>query len=428
MIERYAVSEISEIWSDHGRLRALLDVELALMRAQEEMGLVPANTHQYFKGVQINPKRVQEIELTTKHDVIAFCTSITEQVPKEFGKYFHFGVTSSDILDTALSLQMRRSLEFASKSLEQVLSALDQVINNTSDLLALGRSHGMAAEPMIFGQKFLSSLAEFKRRKHDLAEIFNHEITGQFSGAVGNYTVVSPELELLALKKLGLPVESVSTQVIPRDRILKIIQWGAMVATAIERLSIEIRHLHRSDVGEVQEGFSKGQKGSSTMPHKKNPVSSENLSGIARILRSHVEVAHQNCLLWHERDISHSSAERLMLPDHFGLLVYSLRRLAATLENLEIDRNRVEDKVNQNFKTWSSAILHALISQNSADRETLYSLVQSASFEAKTLEEFLSLTQSKASGAGLKANLDQINLEQLRLKYRAHFDTVRRRV
>jgi adenylosuccinate lyase len=428
MIARYEVPTIAAIWSESKRFEKMLQVEMALLKSQEELGLVPAGTHKAFSKVKINPDRIREIELTTKHDVIAFCTSITEQVPPEAGRYFHFGVTSSDILDSALSLQVRDSMKWVISNLESLIQALSEQATATQDLLSMGRSHGMNAEPMIFGQKFLSFMAEFQRRLVDYREAAQTEITGQISGAVGNYTVVSPELESQTLKKLELPVEPVSTQVIPRDHLLKIVSLGAMIATAIERLAIEIRHLHHSDIGELHEGFSVGQKGSSTMPHKKNPISGENLSGLARVIRSHVEIAHQNCLLWHERDISHSSAERLYLPDHFGLLVYSLVRMAATVQALQINREKISSKVESQFQSLSSLVLHELIQQNSAPREVLYSIVQSSAFESKSLKEFTNSIASKCQAQGFTANLSALNFDQILKRYQAHYESIRKRV
>jgi adenylosuccinate lyase len=428
MIARYEVKEISEIWSERSRLQHLLEVELALMQAQEDLGMIPKGTHLAFQKVKISPERVLEIEKTTKHDVIAFCSSITEQVPPEQAKYFHYGVTSSDILDTALSLQLRKSMQFIIQGLQDLILALHQKTEETSDLLGLGRSHGMAAEPMIFGQKFLSAQAEFQRRLEDYRLLVQTEVTGQISGAVGNYTVVTPALENQTLKRLGLVVEPVSTQVIPRDRIAKIISQGALIATAIERLAVEIRHLHHSDIAEVHEGFAAGQKGSSTMPHKKNPISGENLSGLARVIRSHVEIALENCVLWHERDISHSSAERLYLPDHFGILSYSISRLTQTIQNLQIHRENVETKVDRHFQTLSSLILHELIRQNSVTREVLYTLVQQASFQSQNLTEFLNQVSGLAQRQGLHADLSKLNLQEIRSHYQRWFEEVRKRV
>jgi adenylosuccinate lyase len=342
MISRYEVTSISNIWSEKSRFEKLLEVEIALIEALEEIGQIPPDTALAFKNVKVDPERIREIESKTRHDVIAFCTSITEQVNPQFARHFHFGVTSSDILDTALSLQMRDSINIVLSKLSELIQALDVQIQNTKDLIGLGRSHGMAAEPMVFAQKFLSVKTEFKRRIKEYQTLIQTELTGQISGAVGNYSIISPEVESKTLQKLKLPIEMVSTQVIPRDHIAKIISIGALTASALERLAVELRHLHHSDISEIHEGFKKGQKGSSTMPHKKNPISSENITGLSRVIRSHLEIALQNIVLWHERDISHSSSERLYLPDHFGLLAYSIQRMTETIQELEIHRTHIE--------------------------------------------------------------------------------------
>ncbi len=425
MISRYEVPAVSSIWEEKEKWNRFLQVEIALLKALEEKTMIPPGTARAFEGVQINPARIAEIEAVTRHDVVAFCSSITEQVPSEHARFFHYGVTSSDIIDTALSMQLRDSGALVVIALKKIVSVLSKKVDSTRTILSLGRSHGMAAEPMIFAQKFLSSLTEFSRRLEDYESALKTEITGQMSGAVGNYTLLTPEVERLALEHLNLRPEEVSSQVIPRDRIAKIVSIGALIGAAIERLSIEIRHLHRSEVGEVSEGFGKGQTGSSTMPHKKNPVAAENLCGIARILRSHGPIAIENSLLWHERDISHSSAERLFLPDHFGLLVYSLNRLASTLENLEIHTDVIEGRVKSSHRVFSSLILHRLISQNDCSREILYELVQKASFNSSSLEEMVEIIQSETKKLGLASELPEVTFGQLKKHYQHQFDQVR---
>jgi adenylosuccinate lyase len=427
MIPRYSVSEIANLWNEETRFKKMLSVELALLQTLEEKGIVATGTSAAFKDVKINPARIQEIEELTRHDVIAFCSSITEQVKPELARYFHFGVTSSDILDTALSLQLKESVQLIIQDLKLLMSALDSQIEKTKNLLCLGRSHGMAAEPMVFAQKFLSFKVELNRRLRDYEHILNHELTGQISGAVGNYSVLTPEIEALTLKKLGLPVESVSTQVIPRDHLGLIISIGALTASAMERIAVELRLLHHSDISEIHEGFKVGQKGSSTMPHKKNPISGENITGLARVIRSHLDIALENIVLWHERDISHSSTERLYLPDHFGLLSYSLKRLTRTIHDLAIHREHIEAKVKEKFTTLSSLILHELITQNSTTREVLYAIVQEASFQAKTYEELISILKSKLQEKGLKSDFSRLSWDAIRENYFKSFEAVLKR-
>ena len=417
MISRYEVPEVSAIWSDESKYQTFLEVEIAVLQAWEELAdFVPKGTAQKIKDlVNVNCNRVDEIERVTRHDVIAFCSMVTEQVPAEVGRWFHFGVTSSDIIDTAMSLQLRRSIELVIPSLEGVLKSLANRANEYRDLAALGRSHGMAAEPTSFGQKLLGHYAEFARRLKELKTFMHEGLTAQASGAVGNYAILSPKVENRVAEILNLKVEAVSTQVIPRDRVATLVHIGAQIANAIERLCVEIRHLHRSEVGELHEGFAKGQKGSSTMPHKKNPVSGENLTGIARLIRSHVSIADENTILWHERDISHSSAERQMLPDHFGLLVYALRRLDSTVRDLVIHEDVVKNRV-ANFDGFlSSYYLHHLLRHSSSTREELYAQVQAAAFAAKKPGEFKTILEKEAgiSLPDLPADLGRAHVQDV---------------
>lgn len=397
MISRYEVPEISQLWTDQTKYETFLEVELAVLQAWEELGdFVPEGTSAKIRELaQVDCQRVEEIEKVTRHDVIAFCTMISEQVPPEVGRWFHFGVTSSDIIDTATSLQIKRSLTYVEQSLNTVLTSLAARAEELKDLAALGRSHGMAAEPMSFGQKLLGHYCEFARRSIELKRFMQEELTAQTSGAVGNYAILNTQIEKRVAEILELKVEPVSTQVIPRDRIAGLIHQGAQMANAIERLCVEIRHLHRSEVGEVHEGFAKGQKGSSTMPHKKNPVSTENLTGMARVLRSHVSIADENTILWHERDISHSSAERMMLPDHLGLLTYSLRRLSGTVRDLVVHEDIISNRVSNVDGFLSSYYLHYLLKNSQTTREDLYAQVQSAAFAAKEPGQFKVLLEKE---------------------------------
>lgn len=433
MIPRYEAREMTPIWSDENKYRTFLRIELELLRALEEKKIIPAGIAGTIESkAVINPARIDEIELTTRHDVIAFCTSITEQFPPDIGKYFHYGVTSSDVIDSALTLQLKSSLDIVMKSYDQFLEALKARAVETKMLMTLGRSHGMYAEPMSFGQKLLGHYAEFKRRKIELEEFYKTDLTIQLSGAVGNYTILTPDIEEKVAARLGVKVEDVSTQIIPRDRLAKLISITSLIANAIERLAVEIRHLHHSDVREVAEGFRKGQKGSSTMPHKKNPISSENLTGLSRYLRSHLTLALENCILWHERDISHSSAERLYLPDHFGILVYALDRFTATLNMLEIDGEVIEGKVLAHTHYLSSFYLHFLISNcQSLTREDLYAIIQAASFdkEAKTEPgKFRDFIQRELKNRNIDIKLPAVTAEGLKDIYLKSVDHIFKRV
>ncbi len=394
MIERYDSPEISDIWSPFNKFKTYLDVEVALLNALEGKRIPKGIVSTIVEKARVNPERIEEIEKITRHDVIAFCTSITENLPDEISKYFHFGCTSSDIIDTATNLQIKKSVGLIIKQLNKLQENLLNKAQETKYIIAMGRSHGMHAEPMSFGQKFLSLYAEIKRRHQELLHFYENELTGQLSGAVGNYTVLTPEIEKEAIESLGLKVEPVSTQIIPRDYITKLVSINAQIASCLERLAVEIRLLHHSDINEIYEGFSKGQKGSSTMPHKKNPISAENITGISRVIKSHLSIALENQVLWHERDISHSSAERLFLPDNLGLLFYALKRMSSTVDNLVINKDKIQQKVFGQYKYISSFVMHKLIEENDNSREEIYAITQKASFESKTKEEFFEIIRN----------------------------------
>ena len=424
MIPRYENKEISKIWSDENKFACFLKIEIELLKVLEEKKVIPQNIASHIvKNAKIKLSRILEIEQQTHHDVIAFCTSITEQCSPELGKYFHYGVTSSDIIDTALSLQLKSSLDYVLKYLDTFIETLKSRAIETKNVMTFGRSHGIYAEPMSFGQKLLGHYAEFKRRHNDLKTFYDNEFTMQLSGAVGNYTLLTPEIEEAVANKLSLKVEPVSTQIIPRDRIAKLISLTSLLANAIERLAVEIRHLHHSDVNEVKEGFKKGQKGSSTMPHKKNPIATENLTGLSRFLRSHLNLALENSILWHERDISHSSAERLYLPDHFGILCYALERFNTTMLNLEIDQETIENKVTGKAHYLSSYYMHFLI-QHCPDltREKIYSVVQQVSFHLNQDNSFKVFHENLERELGVSVPL--ISAKDLKSIYLKHVDQV----
>jgi adenylosuccinate lyase len=424
MISRYAVQDISKIWTDHYKFECFLKVELAVIESLEN-GVIPPGTAKKIKNnVKINPQRIQEIEKATKHDVIAFCSSITEQIPAEIGKYFHFGVTSSDIIDTALSLQIKSSLECLIPRLEKLCSGLKARAQEFKDVVCMGRSHGMNAEPTSFGLKFLSAYSEFDRRLVQLRSFYSEELTGQISGAVGNYTLVNTQIEKEVMTKLGLSVETVSTQVIPRDRIAHLVSIGALIAGAIERLATEMRLLHHSDVAEINEGFAPGQKGSSIMPHKKNPVSAENLTGIARMLRGHLTPVQENTILWHERDISHSSVERMILPDHLGLLAYALDRLNSTIENLVVHREKIEQKVLKEFSYLSSYFLHRLIQTTDRNRDELYPIIQQAAFQSNSKAQFTSSIEKQCHAMNISIDIPEFDLTKIRELYLSQVEQI----
>lgn len=401
MVPRYEMKEISTLWSDDQKFKTYLEAELAILKAQEQTKIPKGTARKIEEKAKINPARIEEIEKVVHHDIIAFCSSITEQLDSSVGKYFHFGVTSSDIIDTSINLTIKRSLKPILGKLREVLETLKEMAHRHKEVMTIGRSHGMYAEPLSLGGKWLGFYAEFERRYQELHQYYETECTCQFSGAVGNYTIVTPEEEEKAASLLEMPVEKISTQVIPRDRIAKLVSINALLASGIERLATEIRHLHRSEVSELHEGFSKGQKGSSIMPHKKNPIAGENLTGIARVIRSHMDIALENIVLWHERDISHSSAERLFLPDHLGLVLYSLNRLNQTLQHLEVNTEKMEERVLENFNYLSSYFLHQILQKEEVTRELAYEVIQKSVFEAKNRDDFFNNLKKELEEKGI---------------------------
>jgi len=425
MISRYEIKEVSNIWDIKSKYNYFLKVELALISALEKNKIAPAGSMIECEKAVINIERINELELTTKHDVIAFCSSITEQIPNNVAKFFHYGVTSSDIIDTALSLQLKDSLDIILKDVSILLENLKELALKHKNNICMGRSHGIYAEPMSLGQKFLSYYNELKRSYIRLQNNYNEELCCQFSGAVGNYTILNTTIEKDAASQLGLPVENVSTQIISKDHLSTIIHTTSQIAICLERLAIELRHHQRSEVGTIFEGFSKGQKGSSTMPHKKNPISSENITGLCRLLKSHSRVAEDNNLLWHERDISHSSNERLYLPDHFGILSYILRRMDNVITNLYIDTDKMEQNVFDNDFYLSSYLLHQLILKTNLSREDIYIHIQEIAF--KSNEQKLSikdLFNQKMKSLNINYTLTDINIDELRKIYLSETDQI----
>lgn len=423
MIPRYEQPEISEIWSDQYKFQTFLKVEKTLLEVIDGV-LIPAGVSQKYSDIKVDENRIREIEKDVKHDVIAFCTSITEQVPNEIGKFFHYGVTSSDIIDTSLTLQLKDSLKFIIEDVTKLRKELLALTNRTKEIICMGRSHGMFAEPMSFGAKWLSFYAEVSRREEELQEFINKNLTMQMSGAVGNHTILTPEIEEQVAVKLGLLVEPISTQVISRDHLAKLSSILSLLGTSMEQIVTEIRLLHHSDVAEVSEGFGKWQKGSSTMPHKKNPIMSENITGIARLLRSYLTAASENVLLWHERDISHSSAERIYLPDSLGLALYALRRLRDGLSNLEIHKDNIESKVTKNPTYLSSLFLHIILKETSLSRDEAYPIVQEASFETSNDNEFIAILKRKLNDQGVKSPIFPMDMKLIREIYTGNFEKV----
>jgi len=376
MIVRYSRKELVTIWEDQNKYTLWLKIELAAAEAMEKLNIIPKGVTKKVRAkAKINVKRILEIEKNVKHDVIAFLTSITEKVGKE-AKYLHKGMTSSDVLDTCFNLQLKESGEILLKDLDLLLKTIKKQAIKHKYTLCIGRSHGIHAEPITFGLKMLSFYQEFLRNKKRLKDSIKEISTCAISGAVGTFANIDPKVERYVARKLKLNIEPISTQIIPRDRHAQFFSTLAIIASSIERFAVEIRHLQRTEVLEVEEFFGKKQKGSSAMPHKKNPILSENLTGLARLIRSAVIPALENVALWHERDISHSSVERNIGPDTTIALNFSLNRLNNIIKNLNIYPKKMIKNLNlTNGLFFSQRVLLELINSGFT-REQAYLIVQ----------------------------------------------------
>ncbi len=382
MIERYSRKEIKNIWEDYNRYSIWLEIELAAAEAMEKLNIIPKGVVKKVRSkAKINPKRILQIENKVKHDIIAFLTSITERAGKE-ARYLHKGMTSSDVLDTCFNLQLKQSGEILLKDINQLLQSIKKQALKHKFTLCIGRSHGIHAEPITFGLKMLTFYQEFLRNKKRLENSIKEISTCAISGAVGTFANIDPRVESYVAKKLKLSVEPISTQIIPRDRHAQFFSTLGIIASSIERFAIEIRHLQRTEVLEVEEFFGKKQKGSSAMPHKKNPILSENLTGLARLIRSCVMPALENIALWHERDISHSAVERNIGPDATIALDFALNRLSNVVKNLNIypkNMKRNLDITNGIF--FSQRVLLELTTAGFT-REQSYKIVQRNAMQA----------------------------------------------
>ena len=388
MISRYSLKEMSQVWSLENRFDKMLQVERAVAQAQGELGLIPKESARAIQKANFKLEGILRREQTTRHDVTAFIQELAASLGEKHRAYVHYGLTSSDVLDTGLSLQLRQARRVLSPVISRVRECLETLIKKHKNTVCSGRTHGMHAEPLSFGFKMLGHLAELQRVERTFQGAMDQAVLGKLSGAVGVYTVFSPEVEERVCEALGLPAELVATQVIPRDRHARVLFALSLFGAFLERLALELRHLQRTEVGEVSEGFSKGQTGSSAMPHKKNPISSENLTGLARLLRSYLAPALENVSLWHERDISHSSVERVIFPDAFILVHYALNRLANILKNLQVNEERMKQNINlSQGLQFSSRVLTALVSKG-LSRNEAYSLVQKVSHSLKPDESF----------------------------------------
>ena len=376
MIARYTLPEMGALWSDESKYRHWLEVEIAVCKAMSEMGIIPRKAlRTIVSKADFNVKRINEIETVTNHDVIAFLTSVSEFVGPD-SRYIHFGMTSSDMLDTALSLQMKKAAVLIDKKLVSALSKIKKLALKYKMTPIIGRTHGVAAEPTTLGLKFAVWYTELERGKERFKTAAERAAVGAISGAVGNFANIDPRIEARVCKLLGLKVDKVSTQVIQRDRHAEYVTSLAILMSSVEKFGIEIRNLHRTEISEVMEGFAKGQKGSSAMPHKKNPITSERLSGIARLIRGYSTTAMENIPLWHERDIAHSSAERVILPDSAILADYGLKLFNDILGRLTINPKRMLDNINIYGGIVFSQRLLLKLTKAIGDRDKAYRMVQ----------------------------------------------------
>lgn len=382
MIDRYSRDEMKNIWDLHSKFEYYLKVEIAVCEAYAEMGKFPKKDIEELKAkASFTIERIDEIEAEVRHDVIAFLTCVNESLG-DLAKYMHVGMTSSDVIDTAFALQIQDSGKIIIKDLEETIKSLKELAKKYKNTVCIGRSHGIHAEVMTFGVKICSWIDILERQldnfKHALEEIR----VGQISGPVGTYSNISPEIEEITCKNLGLKPARISTQIIARDYHAYFMQSLALIASVIEQFATEIRHLQRTEVLEVEEGFGAKQKGSSAMPHKKNPVLSENLCGLARVVRANSIVALENIPLWHERDISHSSAERIIFPDSFTLVDFMLHRFNGVVQNLVIhEKNMLKNTEKFGGIVFSQKVLLELV-EKGLTREEAYRIVQRNALDA----------------------------------------------
>ena len=430
MINRYSRKIMSDIWSEQKKYEIWYEIERYACEAQAELGIIPKeviNTLDKNKKIIFDTKRINDIEKKTKHDVIAFLTFLSEKIGED-ARFIHQGMTSSDILDTCFSIQLFRSAEILIADLKDLLNKIRDLAFKHKFTKCIGRSHGIHAEPTTFGLKMAQAYTEMNRNLSRL-KIASEEIrVGAISGAVGNYSSINPKVEEYVCKKLGLKVEEISTQIIPRDRHAAFFSTLSVIASSVERFAVEIRHLQRTEIMEVSEFFSKGQKGSSAMPHKKNPIHSENLTGLSRLIRMSVIPALENVVLWHERDISHSSVERVIGPDTTVILDFALNRLSLLIKNLIVyPKNMEKNLYKLNGVIFSQNVLLKL-TQKGLSREEAYKIVQQNALKA--IESEINFKDLLLKDRKTMKVLSRTEIEEIFdiSKYFKHVDTVYKRI
>jgi adenylosuccinate lyase len=385
MIARYTRPQMGALWSEQTKFETWLMVELAVLRAQEKLNAqVPSGCADAIEAAcrgKLNPTRITEIENEVQHDVIAFTTHVAE-LAGDPAKYFHLGLTSSDVLDTALGLTIKKGGEILADDVNAVLQALEQKARHYARLLMMGRTHGVHAEPTTLGLKLALCWDEIHRGGERLTRAVSEAAVGKISGAVGNYTQMDPQVEVLAGEYLNLPMAPISSQIVTRDRHAALLCAMAVLAGSLERLATEVRLLQHSEIGELAEPFGKKQKGSSAMPHKRNPIVCERICGLARLMRGYAQVAMENQALWHERDISHSGTERVILPDAFTVLDYMLERTAWLVNGLEVNEKRIAENLTLTHEIYQSQSILTYLLGRGMSREEAYRIVQKAAFAA----------------------------------------------
>jgi adenylosuccinate lyase len=392
MIARYTRPDMGKLWDVENKYQKWLDVEIAVCEAWEELGEIPEDALKAIKKkARFDLKEVDEIEKVVKHDVIAFLTSVAHNIGPE-SRFLHKGLTSSDILDTAQALLMRDAIDIIVKDIRELMDILKSQAYKYKNTPTIGRSHGVHAEPMSFGLKFALWYEDMKRNLARIKNVKKMISVGKLSGAVGTFSNIPPAIEERVCKRLGLTPEPVATQVVQRDRHAEYIMVLSLIAASVEKIAVEIRHLQRTEVLEAEEPFMAGQKGSSAMPHKRNPIGSENLSGLARLVRSNAMAALGNIALWHERDISHSSVERVIIPDSSILLDYMLKRIGGILEKLHVYPKRMKENMDSSYGLYNSQRVMLALIDKGLTREYAYELVQENAMKSwKTRKQFKKL-------------------------------------
>jgi adenylosuccinate lyase len=428
MIPRYSRPEMTAIWSEESKFQIWFEIEAHACDAQAKLGVIPSDAAAtIWQRGAFDIERINDIERETKHDVIAFLTNLAEYVGED-ARFVHQGMTSSDVLDTTLSVQLSRASDLMLAGLDRLLAGLRSRAHEYKRTATIGRSHGIHAEPTTLGLKFASFYAEFSRCRERLVAARREVATCAISGAVGTFAHIDPFVEAHVAEKMGLEIEPVSTQVIPRDRHAMYFATLGVIASSIERLSVEIRHMQRTEVREAEEFFSAGQKGSSAMPHKRNPVLTENLTGIARIVRAAVVPALENVALWHERDISHSSVERVFAPDATIALDFALHRLAGVVENLLVYPENMQANLDQLGGLVHSQQVLLALTQKGVSRENAYVYVQRNAM--KIWAEGGSYLDNLKADADVSAHLSDQELDSLfdLNQHFQHVDTIFKRV